>query len=284
MSTRIKVLGTWNLHITAPSELDFFLMLSSVSGVSGQRGQANYTAGMLFLPRPYVQVTDSAVTGNTFIDALAHHRHARDLPAMSMDVGLMSDVGYMARRSEMRESFKSIGFISLIGDDLLGILQATIGTREDTRHSTDPQLILGLPTGGYLAAEGLEPSYYLSDPRLARLKRIGATGHDNQDSGPSLLEQITKASSRASAIEIATEGLRARLAKRMMVEVEDVDASKSVSGYGVDSLTAVDLRIWCLKEMQAEISILDIMNNSSIADLAQTIVENSRLGLKNWED
>ena len=40
-----KVQGTWNLHNTSlslASDLDFFTLLSSVSGVIGNKGQANY--------------------------------------------------------------------------------------------------------------------------------------------------------------------------------------------------------------------------------------------------
>lgn len=204
---------------------------------------------------------------------------------MSIDVGPVTDVGYMAQRTEIKELIRSLGFVGLNGDELLGILQTTMGSDENTRRSNDPQIILGMPTGGYLAAEGLDAPYFLSDPRLARLSRIGAISQDDGESGPGLSEQINKAPSRASATEAVTDALRARLAKQMMVEVEDVDASKPVSGYGVDSLTAVDIRVWCLKEAQADVSILDIVNNSSIMDLAQTIVENSRLASNNkWED
>lgn len=224
-------------------------------------------------------------TGNTFIDALAHHCHARGLPAVSIDVGPVTDIGYMAQRSDITELIRSLGFVGLNGDELLGILQTTMGSDENTRKSSDPQIILGLPTGGHLAAEGLDIPYTLSNARLARLSRIGAISQDDGESGPALSEQIKKAPSRMSATEAVTDALRARLANQMMVEVEDVDASKPVSGYGVDSLTAVDIRVWCLKEAQADVSILDIVNYSSIMELAQTIVANSRLASNDkWED
>jgi acyl transferase domain-containing protein/NADPH:quinone reductase-like Zn-dependent oxidoreductase len=58
-----KINGTWNLHKSLPADLDFFIMLSSVSGVIGNGGQANYNAG------------------NIFQDYLAHHRHALGTPA-----------------------------------------------------------------------------------------------------------------------------------------------------------------------------------------------------------
>lgn len=40
-----KVHGTWNLHELLPRDMDFFVMLSSLAGVMGHRGQGNYGCG-----------------------------------------------------------------------------------------------------------------------------------------------------------------------------------------------------------------------------------------------
>ena len=47
-SLRPKVQATRNLHQLLPEDMDFFVCLSSVAGIIGSRGQANYNAGMLF--------------------------------------------------------------------------------------------------------------------------------------------------------------------------------------------------------------------------------------------
>ncbi|KAF9887258.1 hypothetical protein FE257_010386 [Aspergillus nanangensis] len=268
ISTRTKAVGTWNLHCTAPKDLDFFVMLSSISGIIGLRGQANYAAG------------------NSFMDALAHHRRSRGLAASSLDVGAVFDVGYMAQKSEMKETMRSLGFIGLKGDELLGMLQEAMSNpKSGGGDSTAAQVILGLATSGYLASENVDIPYYFSDPKMSRLKQIGASSHDQSNTGPGLAEQLSKATTRSSAAEFVSNALRARLAKQMMVDIEDVDPSKPVSGYGVDSLTAVDIRSWGLKEAQADVSILDIVNNVSIMSLAEGIVSKSGLmANKRFED
>jgi NADP-dependent 3-hydroxy acid dehydrogenase YdfG len=77
---RPKIHGTQLLHNLLPKDMDFFVMLSSISGVVGNRSQANYAAG------------------NTFQDALARHRRQQGLPAVSIDLGLMLDIGLIAQR------------------------------------------------------------------------------------------------------------------------------------------------------------------------------------------
>ncbi|KAH9891384.1 KR domain-containing protein [Xylariomycetidae sp. FL2044] len=69
-----KVQGTWNLHNAVPSDLDFFVLVSSLGGIIGQLGQANYASA------------------STFLDAFVQYRHRSGLVASVIDVGVMGDV------------------------------------------------------------------------------------------------------------------------------------------------------------------------------------------------
>jgi aryl carrier-like protein len=60
-----------------------------------------------------------------------------------------------------------------------------------------------------------------------------------------------------------------------MIAETEVDPSKSLSVYGVDSLVAVELRNMLALRAGAEVSIFDIMQSPSITALASTVASKS---------
>jgi hypothetical protein len=111
---------------------------------------------------------------------------------------------------------------------------------------------------------------------MTHLRLIGPVDAGGKEE-PGLQDVLTKATSIESAEVIVSDALRGRLAQHLSVDVEDIDASKPVSTYVVDSLTAVEIRAWGLRDVQADVSILDVVNTPSISSLSNTIVKNSRL-------
>jgi len=111
-----KVRGAWNLHMhTKDLALDFFVLYSSAASLIGSPGQSNYAAG------------------NAFLDALAHHRQAMGLPALSINWGAWDEEG-MAANSLVRGRMASHGVSAIdpregaeLFTRLLGVNVAQIG-------------------------------------------------------------------------------------------------------------------------------------------------------------
>jgi myxalamid-type polyketide synthase MxaE and MxaD len=82
---RPKAIGGWLLHrLFEDQPLDFFVLFSSVGSLMGQVGQGSYAAA------------------NAFLDALAHYRRACDLPALSINWGAWSGLGFAATAGGQR--------------------------------------------------------------------------------------------------------------------------------------------------------------------------------------
>jgi hypothetical protein len=73
-----KLQGTWSLHHCLPRDLDFFVMLSLISGIIGNATQAAYAAG------------------SSFMNAFDAYRNILDLPALTLDFGVIAELGYFS--------------------------------------------------------------------------------------------------------------------------------------------------------------------------------------------
>ncbi|KAM7215806.1 polyketide synthase [Rhypophila decipiens] len=263
-ATRGKVQGSWHLHELLPADLDFFVLLSSSVGIAGSRGQGNYSAG------------------NSYQDALAHYRRGKGLKACSIDVGMVLGVGFLAEETteaRVHENTKSWSFIGIREREFFGILQAAItGESIPGAPAVPPQLITGLGTGGMMAQGAEKYPWWFNDMKFAHIVQVDThqVTQENNEESAQLQALLQQATSLDQASEIVTAALVKKLAKSMMVAVEDIEASRPVSSYGVDSLLAVELRSWIYSEVQADISVFDLLSNIAISSLARKIISVSK--------
>ncbi|WP_264349340.1 type I polyketide synthase [Streptomyces milbemycinicus] len=110
---RPKVDAAWNLHeLTQGLPLARFVLFSSAAGLLGNPGQANYAAA------------------NSFLDALAHHRTALGLPALSLVWGPWADEDGMAARTEQSGRARDTVVRPVSREQGLAMFDAALGTGE----------------------------------------------------------------------------------------------------------------------------------------------------------
>ncbi|WP_406815463.1 SDR family NAD(P)-dependent oxidoreductase [Mycobacterium sp. M23085] len=108
---RSKVDAAWNLHeLTRELDVSAFVMFSSIAGLAGASGQANYAAG------------------NSFLDALAAHRRAHGLPAISLGWGLWDQASAMTGGlgAADRARFGRDGIVAMSSDQALELMDTAL--------------------------------------------------------------------------------------------------------------------------------------------------------------
>ncbi len=268
-SLRPKVQGSRYLHECLPRNLDFFVMLSSCVGISGNKGQANYAAG------------------NTYQDALALHRRSQGLPATSIDLSWMLGVGVVAENLDLTTRVRNMGLQDMREDELHSLLEAAITGKADNSNATDsklsmlpPQIITGISTGGMIERSGAVDISWLDDARFAHLRNMDlrrTTSAGPKNTGSQLKCQLKEAVDFSAAALAVREALVAQLTQLTGLEATDVDLTKPIHAHGVDSIVAVDLRAWARREVDAEIPALDILGAMPLEELAGKIARLSEL-------
>ena len=216
-----KVYGAWNLHQASQHmDLDLFMMFSSISGVMGMPGLANYAAA------------------NTFLDALAYFRHAQGLPATSVAYGTWASEGGMASR---------LGPATLSHLDQYGLdpLSPALGLElfQDAVASRRQLTLAAVLDLGRLRAY-LEEHGGSVPPLLSSL--LIQDNKVNKKSSPSIRQHLRKILSDSKPGEHATIVLnmaRQVAAKALgFTNPLSVEVDRSLKDIGIDSLTAVEIR------------------------------------------
>nr|AQT01382.1 SgnS1 [Streptomyces gilvosporeus] len=215
---RPKVDAAWNLHeATRGLDLDAFVVFSSVAGTFGSAGQANYAAG------------------NAFLDALAYHRRAVGLPAVSLAWGPWSQDGGMTGTlsdADVQRIARQ-GMPPLTVEEGLALFDAALGSAEP----------MALPVRLDLAAlraQG-EPQPLLRGLIRTPGRRTAAAATEG-DTAAAFAGRLTGLSA-AEGREVVLGAVRSQIAGVLgHAEATEIDQDRAFLDLGFDSLTAVELR------------------------------------------
>lgn len=266
-----KVRGTWNLHHASQEQqgqpLDFFTMLSSVSGVVGNKGQANYAAA------------------NTFLDAFAGYRRSLGMCANSVDLGAIEDIGYIAEQggASLEARFDKRQWTPINEGMLRRVLTYSI-LQQDRRHPINAASAAQLVTGITFPLPNDGSSDLAGDARFGYLFNSGSNAvaaDDGQDGGGSngAADQAVRAfrvvqdsgADAAVLVKACVSLMSVQITKVLRLETE-IEPGKPLIAYGLDSLSAVELRGWVRAKLGAELSTLDITNARSLVALCEKVV------------
>lgn len=252
-----KYVGAWNVHNVLSdtgANLDYFVVLSSAAGILGSRGQGAYAAA------------------NTFLDSFVQYRVRNGLPGISLDLTAVTDAGYLAENAERQEDIiRNFGSETVSEQEVLALLSAAV------RGVSPPQVLTGLKL--HVQSDGSWP-YYASDARFTQLKAESLAAAEREGLVPKAAASpgnaFRAAKTDEEAIAIAGQGILQKLSDVLTIDVVNLDATRNITSYGLDSLTAIELRNWIAKELRANLQILELLSSGTVKDLAAIIVQKTR--------
>ena len=240
-----KAHGAWLLHEgTLSTELDCFVMFSSVASIFGNSAQGNYAAA------------------NAFLDSLAHHRQAIGLPALAINWGALGGEGYVARNERVAEYLTRLGLTPLSPGEVVVLLESFLSAgvtqamafrvdwskwRQSFRGTQESPLLEHIIAAG---VEGAETSGAKSDWRL---KIESSAPEDRTDVIGQAVRDVV-----GSVLRVKPEGLR---------------ADQPLTDLGLDSLMAVEIENSIESAIGVALPPASLMRARTIGQIATLIAE-----------
>ncbi|MFE5212552.1 SDR family NAD(P)-dependent oxidoreductase, partial [Streptomyces sp. NPDC056600] len=214
------------LHeLTADLDLDAFVLFSSIAGLVGNAGQANYAAA------------------NAHLDALAQHRRARGLPAVSLAWGLWETGAGMAGQ---------LGAADLARIARTGVAPLAAAEGQalfDAALAADPAVVVPARLDltalrGQTDAERVPPLLrgLVKAPARKAAPRAGGPAPRGEDTTPPWVRKLDEAAPDDRP-RLVLDLVRATIAEVLgHAPNRPVPADRGLLDLGFDSLTAVELR------------------------------------------
>jgi len=236
-----RVYGSWLLHEHTKSlELDFFILKSSVLSLLGSAGQGNYTAS------------------SAFLDSLAAHRRASNLPATAINWSAWSGGGLAAASGARGEAMWSSLGVKFISPDLA--LQAF----DKLMHRDVDQIAVIAADWPTYARRVGEPAF-LSE-LSNRTKVFGSSRLVREKDAPDTVPKTMNNQAR--------QLLLSRLQQHIMMNLgftEIIDPDQPLNDLGVDSLISVALSNSLEKEFGIPVSVAELIKGPTINQLVDGV-------------
>ena len=191
------------------TELDFFLLFSTLSSVVGNAGQANYNAA------------------SAYLTSLARQRRKRGLAASAVDIGRVAGIGYVERAGQVvQDQLTKYGYMPLSEADLHQMLAETI--RAGKPESVSDAVVI---TGIRAMRDDEDVKVPWSDnPRFSH-SIIEAKDKEAETDGKKTTLPVTEQLVNAKTQEQALEILEGKISKRYLKSLTNKSQNPSRQSY-----------------------------------------------------
>ena len=241
-----KARGAWILHTQLNEPLDFFVNFSSASALLSSPLLGSYAAA------------------NACLDALAHHRRAHGLTGLSINWGLWSEVGMMARFAERAEGADRGP--SAIGRSL---------TPAQGLEALERLMRSGVAHAAVIPVEWNEWARlyggFMNAPFLSQVIRSARTARVTPVRSVRLRDTIRTAGAERPAL--VRGGLVERIGGVLAIEPTTIEGDQPITSMGLDSLMAVELKNQIEEEFGVSVPIVQLLQGPTVDALVTHLLD-----------
>ena len=275
-----KVHGTWNLHTALggyDEHLDFFLLTSSISGSVGTATESNYCAA------------------NSFQDAFARHRRSLGLPALSIGLGMVSEVGYLAEHPDIEALLLRKGLHPINQEELLQIIDIALCNDRDrneqqgsldggsyhTHYFRDAHILTGLEVLGLKnqRSRGFEgQSHVLDDPRASIIasaladETSNTAVSDEHSNFPTVISNALKSDNETLLLEAVQGVVIEKMRNLLLLPPDKLGVATKLADFGMDSMLAAEFRTYIFHIFEVDVPLLELFGKTTtIGSLTEMI-------------
>lgn len=288
-----KVKGTWNLHHALhekDSQLDFFLMLSSITGSVGTATESNYCAA------------------NAFLDSFGSYRRSLGLPGISLGLGMISEVGFLHENPETEAVLLRKGVHPFTEEELLQVIDISLtppapepasivddGLGAD--HHVQGHILTGLELHGFqrIRDTGFKRrTAVLEDPRCTFIAGAFANSAESDGEGTApasgnnypraVAAALVANESNVSPDETLVGAVQAvvadRIATLLLVPSMQLQKDTQLADFGMESMLAAEFRSDMFRAFKVDVPFAVLLDMRTQIGTVADLVAQGLLALK----
>ena len=191
--------------------------------------------------------------------ALAAQRRRRGAAASVIDIGMIIGAGYVFRNEGTENILRRQGFGAISESDFLRMFcEAIVAGRPDS--GSPSEIITGLQSSA-----GQESPPWSDNPRFSHHEtgRENTTLRHADDISMPLKERLATAQNDAEFDQIVRNAFWTKLQVVLQLEPEKINGERPLVELGIDSLMAVEIRSWWLKQLDFNFPVIKILGGVS---------------------
>ena len=189
--------------------------------------------------------------------------------------------GVVAENEFLLESMRRIGHLMEIQqDELIALLDIYCDSNLPLLSHDDVQILVGIELPSMILQKGIDLHHSIRRPVFRHLFCMATdpTGTSETVAKGTLKSRETalkEVKTSAEATALVVEWFSAKIAQVLGLKEDDIDKTKPINAYGIDSLVAIDLKNWMQREVGSEMEIFVLLANVSLEDMCKEAVSKS---------